>query len=149
MTIFIAFGSFWVLRRAKQHFELLAFANCVSAPFQHRVELLDVEHRTSAPVRHEYFRRSFAELRVGITGGARGAGILLAIVVKLVDKGFLCFDELVDDLHKWHDLPGARLMDLLKDLVVPETFLVAVDDLVVSNADAGVPVLEELVGVVS
>jgi hypothetical protein len=40
-------------------------------------------------------------------------------------------------------------MDLLEDLAVPETFLVAVDDLVVSNADTGVAVLEELVGVVS
>jgi sulfur carrier protein ThiS len=57
-------------------------------------------------------------------------------------------DELVDDLHKWRDLRGARLMDLLKELAVPETFLVAVDNLVVSNADAGVTVLEEPVGVV-
>jgi hypothetical protein len=57
-------------------------------------------------------------------------------------------DELVDDLHKWRDLRGARLMDLLKNLAVPETFLVAVDNLVVLNADAGVTVLEEPVGVV-
>jgi hypothetical protein len=40
-------------------------------------------------------------------------------------------------------------MDLVKDLAVPETFLVAVDDLVVPDADAGVAVLEEPVGVVA
>jgi hypothetical protein len=40
-------------------------------------------------------------------------------------------------------------VDLLKDLAVPETFLVAVDDLVVLNANAGVTVLKEPVGVVS
>jgi hypothetical protein len=39
-------------------------------------------------------------------------------------------------------------VDLLKDLAVPETFLVVVDDLVVSNADAGVTILEEPIGVV-
>jgi hypothetical protein len=39
-------------------------------------------------------------------------------------------------------------VDLLKDLAVPETFLVAVDDLVIFDADASVAVLEELVGVV-
>jgi sulfur carrier protein ThiS len=105
-------------------------------------------HRRSAPVHHEYLRRSLAELRAGISGGARGAGILLAIVVKLVEQGFFCVDELVNDLHKWRDLRGARLMDLLKDLAVPETFLVAVDDLVIPNANACVTVLEESVGVV-
>jgi sulfur carrier protein ThiS len=36
---------------------------------------------------------------------------------------------------------GAGLVDLLKDLVIPETFLVAVDDLVVPDAEAGVAVL--------
>jgi hypothetical protein len=40
-------------------------------------------------------------------------------------------------------------VDLLKDLAVPETFLVAVDDLVVLDADASVVVLEESVSVVS
>jgi sulfur carrier protein ThiS len=69
-------------------------------------------------------------------------------VVKLVDQGFLCVDQLVDDLHEWCDLRGTRLVDLLKDLAVPETFLVAVDDLVVPNANIGVTVLEEPVGVV-
>jgi hypothetical protein len=39
-------------------------------------------------------------------------------------------------------------VDLLKDLAVPETFLVAIDDLVILNADIGVAVLEEPVGVV-
>jgi hypothetical protein len=39
-------------------------------------------------------------------------------------------------------------VNLLEDLVVPETSLVAVDDLVVPDADTGVAVLEELVGVV-
>jgi hypothetical protein len=39
-------------------------------------------------------------------------------------------------------------VDLLKDLAVPETFLVAVDNLVVSNADTGVAALEAPVGVV-
>jgi sulfur carrier protein ThiS len=73
---------------------------------------------------------------------------LLAVVVKLLDQGFLGVDELVDDLHKWRDLRGARLVDLLKDLAVPETFLLAVDDLVVPNADTGVTILEEPVGVV-
>jgi hypothetical protein len=34
-------------------------------------------------------------------------------------------------------------MDLLKDLVVLETFLVPVDNLIVPNADAGVTILEE------
>jgi hypothetical protein len=115
---------------------------------QHRVELLDVESRRSVPVRREYLRRSLAELRAGITDGARGADILLAVVVKLVDQGFFCVDELGDDFHKWRNLHGARFVDLLKDLTVPETFLVAVDDLIVSNADAGVIVLEELVGVI-
>jgi hypothetical protein len=88
------------------------------------------------------------ELRAGITGGARGAGILLVVVVKQVEQGFPCVDQLVDDLHQWRDLRGARLMDLLKDLAVPETFLVAFDDLVVPDVDAGVTVLEELVDVV-
>jgi hypothetical protein len=44
----------------------------------------------------------------------------------------------------WYQTHG-----LLKDLAVPETFLVAIDDLVVPDADAGVTVLEEPVGVVS
>jgi hypothetical protein len=39
-------------------------------------------------------------------------------------------------------------VDLLEDLAVPETFLVVVEDLVVPNADTGVTVLEESVGVV-
>jgi hypothetical protein len=115
---------------------------------QRRVELLEIERRRSAPVRRKYFQMSLAELRAGISGGARGDDILLAVVVKLLDQGFLGVDELVDDLHKWRDLRGARLVDLLKDLAVPETFLLAVDDLVVPNADTGVTVLEEPVGVV-
>jgi hypothetical protein len=40
-------------------------------------------------------------------------------------------------------------MDLLKDLVVPKAFLVAVDDLVVADVNASVAVLEEPVGVVA
>jgi hypothetical protein len=40
-------------------------------------------------------------------------------------------------------------VDLLKDLAVPEAFLVAVDDLVVSDANASVAVLEETVDVVA
>jgi sulfur carrier protein ThiS len=40
-------------------------------------------------------------------------------------------------------------VDLLKDLAVPKTFLVAVDDLVVPNADAGITVLEEPIGVLT
>jgi hypothetical protein len=88
------------------------------------------------------------KLRARVAGDARGAGILLAVVVKLVDQGLLCVDQLVDDLHEWRDLCGAGLVNLLKDLAVPETFLVAVDDLVVPNADAGVTILEDPVGVV-
>jgi hypothetical protein len=52
-------------------------------------------------------------------------------VVKLVDQGLLRVDQLVDDLHERRDRRGAGLVDRLKDLAVPETFLVAVDDLVV------------------
>jgi hypothetical protein len=37
---------------------------------------------------------------------------------------------------------------ILSDLVVPETFLVAVDDMVVPYTDASVAVLEEPIGVV-
>jgi hypothetical protein len=74
---------------------------------------------------------------------------LLAVVVKLVDQCFLGVDKLVEDLHEWRELGGARLMDLLKDLVVPETFLVPIDDLVIPVADAGIAVLEEPVGVVA
>jgi hypothetical protein len=73
---------------------------------------------------------------------------LLAVVVKLVDQGLFRVDQLVDDLHERRDRRGAGLVDLLKDLAVLETFFVAVDDLVVPNADAGVAVLEEPVGVV-
>jgi hypothetical protein len=40
-------------------------------------------------------------------------------------------------------------VDLLKDLAIPDTFLVAVDNLVVSDTGAGVAILEELVGVVA
>jgi hypothetical protein len=40
-------------------------------------------------------------------------------------------------------------MNLLEDLAVPETFLVAIDNLVVPNTDASVAVLEEPVGVVA
>jgi hypothetical protein len=69
-------------------------------------------------------------------------------MVKLVDQCFLGVDELVDDLHEWCDLSGAGLVDLLKDFAVSETFLVAVDELVVPNADAGVAILKEPVGVV-
>jgi hypothetical protein len=68
-------------------------------------------------------------------------------MVKLVDQGFLGVNKFVDDLHEWCDFCGATLVDLLKDLAVLETFLVAVDDLVVPNA-ASVAVLEEPVGVV-
>jgi hypothetical protein len=46
-------------------------------------------------------------------------------MVKLVDQSFLCVDQLVDDLHEWRDLRGAGLMNLLKDLTVPEAILVA------------------------
>jgi hypothetical protein len=74
---------------------------------------------------------------------------LLAIVVKLVDQGLLRVDQLVDDLHEWRNRRGAGLVDLLEDLAVPETFLVAIDDLVIPNADTGVAVLKEPVGVVS
>jgi hypothetical protein len=73
---------------------------------------------------------------------------LLAIIAKLVDQGLLHVDQLVDDLHERRDRCGAGLVNLLEDLVVPETFLVAVDDLVVPDADTGVAVLEEPVGVV-
>jgi hypothetical protein len=38
---------------------------------------------------------------------------------------------------------------MLPNLAVPETFLVAVDNLVVPDTDAGVAVLKELVGVVA
>jgi hypothetical protein len=54
-------------------------------------------------------------------------------VVKLVDQGLLRVDQLVDDLHERRDRRGAGLVDLLKDLAVLETFLVAVDDLVVAT----------------
>jgi hypothetical protein len=70
-------------------------------------------------------------------------------VLKLVDQGLFCVDHLVDDLHEWCDHRGAGLVNLLKDLADLETFLVAIDDLVVSNANTGVAVLEEPVGVVS
>jgi sulfur carrier protein ThiS len=50
---------------------------------------------------------------------------------------------------EWHDLGGARLMDLIEHLAVPETFLVDVDDQVVPNANAGVAILEEPIGVVT
>jgi hypothetical protein len=40
-------------------------------------------------------------------------------------------------------------MDLIKDLAVPETFLVAVDDMVVPNTDTIVAVLKESIGVVA
>jgi hypothetical protein len=73
---------------------------------------------------------------------------LLAVVVKLVDQGLLCVDQLVDDLRVQRDRRGAGLMNLLENLAVSETFILAVDDLVVSNADTGVAVLEEPVGVV-
>jgi hypothetical protein len=65
------------------------------------------------------------------------------VVVKLVEKGLLRVDQLVDDLHLRCDCRGTGLVDLRKDLAVPETFLVAVDDLVVPKADTGVVVLEE------
>jgi hypothetical protein len=81
-----------------------------------------------APVRRQDLRRSLAKLRAGVTCGARGADILLAVVVKLVDQGFLGVDQLVDDLHEWRNLRGTGLVDLLKDLAVPETFLIAVVD---------------------
>jgi hypothetical protein len=31
-------------------------------------------------------------------------------MVKLVDQGFLCVDQLVDDLHEWRDLCGVGLI---------------------------------------
>jgi hypothetical protein len=40
-------------------------------------------------------------------------------------------------------------MHLLKDLAILDTLLVTVDDLVILDTDAGVAVLEELVGVMS
>jgi hypothetical protein len=66
----------------------------------------------------------------------------------LVDPGFLSIDEFVDDLHEWCDLRGARLVVLLKDLAVPETFLGDIDDLVIPDVDVSVVVLEEPVGIV-
>jgi hypothetical protein len=69
-------------------------------------------------------------------------------MVKLVDQGFFRVEPLVDDLHEWRGRRGAERMDLLKDLAVPETFLLVVDDLVTPNADTGVVVLEEPIGVV-
>jgi hypothetical protein len=63
-------------------------------------------------------------------------------MVKLVDQGLLSVNELADDIHKWRNLRGARLVDHLKDLTDPDAFLVAVVDLVVPIADVGVAVLE-------
>jgi hypothetical protein len=73
---------------------------------------------------------------------------LLAVVVKLVDQGLLCVDKLVDDLRELRDRRGAGLMNLFENLAVSKTFIFAVDNLVVSNADTGLAVLEEPVGVV-
>jgi hypothetical protein len=53
----------------------------------------------------------------------------------LVDQCLVGVDELVHDLHERRDCGGA--------------FPVTVDDLVIPNANAGVAVLEELVGVVT
>jgi hypothetical protein len=68
---------------------------------------------------------------------------LLAVVVKLVNQGLLCVDQLVDDHHEWRDHRGAGLVKLLEDLAVPETFLVSINDLVVPDTDTDVAVLEE------
>jgi hypothetical protein len=73
---------------------------------------------------------------------------LLAVVVKLVDQGLLCVDKLVDDLRELRDRRGAGLMNLFENLAVSKTFIFVVDNLVVSNADTGLAVLEEPVGVV-
>jgi hypothetical protein len=54
----------------------------------------------------------------------------------------------VHDLHECRNCGGTRLVDLLEDHAVSNTLLVAFDDLVVSNANTGVAVLEEPVGVV-
>jgi hypothetical protein len=67
-------------------------------------------------------------------------------VVKLVDQGLLRVDQLIDDLHERCNRRGVGLVNLLEDLAVVETLLVAIDDLVVANADTGVAVLEEPVG---
>jgi hypothetical protein len=74
---------------------------------------------------------------------------VLGVGVKLVDQRLFGVDELVYNLHERRDYYGTRLADLLKDLAVPEAFLVAIDDLVVLDANAGVAVLEEPVGVVA
>jgi hypothetical protein len=61
-------------------------------------------------------------------------------MVKLVDQGFFRINQLIDDLHEQCDCCSTALMDLLKDLAVPETLLVAINDLVVLSTDADVAV---------
>jgi sulfur carrier protein ThiS len=74
---------------------------------------------------------------------------VVGVGVELVDQRLFGVDELVYDLQERCDCGGARLVDLLKDLAVPEAFLVAIDDLVVPDANASVTILKEPVGVVT
>jgi hypothetical protein len=71
----------------------------------------------------------------------------LASEVELVDKCLVGVDEFVHDLQECRNCGGARLVNLLKDLVIIDALLVIIDDLVIPDTDADVVVLEELVGV--
>jgi hypothetical protein len=48
---------------------------------------------------------------------------VLGVGVKLVDQRLFGVDELIYDIHERHDSGGARLVDLLKDLAIPQPFL--------------------------
>jgi hypothetical protein len=66
----------------------------------------------------------------------------------LVDHRLIGVDELVDDPHEGRDGGGSILVNLFKDLAIPNALIVPLDDLVVFDTSAGFPVLEEPVGVI-
>ena len=89
---------------------------------------------------------SLAQLGGRLSGCSR-AGDVGRGGFKLVHKRVLRVDQLVDDLHEGGNRSSTGLVDLFEDLGVLDAFLEALDDLIIPDADAGVSVREEPVGV--
>jgi hypothetical protein len=87
-----------------------------------------------------------AQLGTRVSCSAGCASVASNVSVELVHHCLISVDEFVNDLHKGDDGGSTRLVDLHKDLVILDAFLAAIDDLVISDANTSVAVLEELVG---
>jgi hypothetical protein len=92
---------------------------------------------------------SLVELGPKVPCSVECSSVMPNVGIELVHHHLVGVDEFVDDLNEGGDGGSTRLVDLLKDLAILDAFLVALDDLVISDANACVAILEEFFGVVT